>query len=597
MKQTLEQQIGHAAYLAMKVEPDYVRLASLLMKAGKRERAKLLDTTPKEQLELALGYLAQPELTRERDRWMAWMREDRRRIAALKYYYSDPAHYADFICDWGVTSDPRAIAEGRFSLMPFHLWKKQRELVKWAIGLWRSGKQGCVVKGRDVGASWIAMALLCTMSVFERNFAGGIASATEVKLDRSGDPDTLLYKAREFVRHLPVEFRAGYDETKHSHYLRLFFPETGSTITGEAGANTGRGGRKSLVVVDEAAFFENPKAIDAALAATTNCRIDISTPNGINAFFERAHNQAIERFDITWRDDPRKNQAWYDKKKAEMDPVVFAQEIDANFYASAEGVLIPPQWASAAVGLAKRLGLEPTGAKRGALDVADVGKDRCAFAGTHGFELRALTSWSGKDIDTHSSTAKAFTLCTLYGVEDLIYDATGVGSAVRGAARVLNEARIEAKEEPIRISEFVAAGKPVFPERLVPGTNRKAKDMFLNRAAQAGWMLRLRFLEAYRAVNGEPYNPEHIISIDPDLPELSRLMAELSQPIVKETATGKLMLEKTPKGARSPNLFDVVSYAFAPRIMPLVISDQTLQRLLAATSGSSAMPTDEGFSE
>lgn len=566
---------AEATYQASHVKPDYVRLAESLEVESGATRRKLVTHSSKPDLEKALLYLSKPKGERDRERRKAWMREDPKRAAALKHYYH--SHIADFINDWGVTIDPRVIAEGKFAIMPFHLWPKQRELVAWILELWRTGRPGVVVKGRDVGASWVAMATLVSLAIFELNFAGGIASATEVKLDRSGDPDTLMYKAREFLRHLPEEFRAGYEESKHSNYLRLQLPATGSSITGEAGDNTGRGGRKSLVIVDESAFFEHPLMIDAALAATTNCRIDISTPHGVNAFYDRAHNDSIARLDVSWRDDPRKDQAWYDRKKSEMDPVVFAQEVDADFYASAEGVLIPSMWVAAAVGLLEKLGLEPSGIKLGALDVSDVGKDRCAFAARHGCLLSHATSWTGTGSDVHATTAKAFTLCDLQDLSELVYDSNGVGSGVRGAARALNESR-EA-EGKIHVSEFIASGTPLFPERKVPGTNRKNKDLFLNRAAQAAWHLRNRFLESFKASKGEQYDPEMIISIDRNIPELTRVLAEFSQPQIKETATGKLQLVKAPAGTRSPNFFDAVSYAFAPRMMPIAINDRLLVSL------------------
>jgi hypothetical protein len=575
-----------ATHEAMLVLPRYAQIGLALVSASKSDRRHLLATTPKAELAEALEYMTAPAEERERERMMKWMRKDPRRIGMLKHYYGKMRRIADFIDDWGITIDTRALAEGKPALVPFKLWPKQRRLVDWILQCWIDGVPGVVVKGRDVGASWIGMAVLCCLGLFEKRFAGGIASATEVKLDRSGDPDTLMFKAKEFLRHLPEEFRAGFDDQKHAQYLRMQLPETQSTVTGEAGDNTGRGGRKAVVIVDEAAFFEHPELIDASLAATTNCRIDISTPHGINAFFYRANNDAIRRFDIDWRDDPRKDQAWYDKKKGEMDSVIFAQEIDANFYASAEGVLIPPQWVAAAVGLLQKLGIEPSGARTSALDVSDVGKDRCAWVGRHGQELQNASTWTGQGSDTTGTTTRAFGLCDQHGYQELVYDATGVGSGVRGAARVMNERRAEEGSSTVVVSEFVAGATPMFPERKVPGTNRKAKDMFVNRAAQAGWMLRLRFQESFKASQGQEYDVENIISINPALPDLSRVLAELSQPQVKETATGKIQLEKTPKGARSPNYFDSISYNYAPRVLPLNISDKLL-----ASLGASNGPT------
>lgn len=576
-------QLAEATYQAMLVEPDFVVVAHRLLKTSGAERAALIKGVTPEILEKALTYLAAPVNLRERERRLGWLRADPRRVTMLRHYYK--SHIVDFIDDWGMTSDPREIAIGKLALIPFKLWPAQRKVLDGLLQDWRDSRPAVLVKGRDVGASWLIVSLLCSLCIFETNFAAGIGSATEVKLDRSGDPDTLMWKAREFMKYLPPEFNAGYEEQKHSHYLRMTFPESGGSLTGEAGDNIGRGGRKSIYAVDESAFIDRPQLVDASLAATTNFRFDVSTPNGINAFFERANNDAIHRYDLTWRDDPRKNQAWYDKKKRELDPVVFAQEIDANFYASAEGVLIPPQWVSGAINLMERKGILPSGAKIAALDVADLGKDRCGFGVAHGNHIETVMTWTGTGTDIHGTVTKAFNLCDMYGVTEMIYDSTGVGAGVRGSARILNEIRVSQGQPVITVIEFVAAGTPLFPDRKVPGTNRLAKDLFLNRAAQGAWYLRSHFQEAYKANEGEDYDPEGIISINPSIPELSRLTAEFSQPTVKETASGKWQIEKTPKGTRSPNMYDVVMMLRAPRKRPMRISDGMISAVEQLAAG------------
>ena len=503
--------------------------------------------------------------------YLARMRAHPEIIPGLKAHYAE--HPAEFIATWGYTTDPRSIARGRPALVPFVLFPKQVELIEWMVDRWRCGEPGTVVKSRDVGASWCAMALLGTLAIFHQNFAAGVASATEVKLDRSGDPDTLFYKLREFVRHLPPEFQGGYDRDKSDAYLRVAFPETGSSVTGEAGVQAGRGGRKSLYIVDESAHMPNPRAIDASLAATTECRIDMSSVNGIgNSFYERANNPHIKRFDLTWRDDPRKDQKWYDDQVARLDPIVVAQEIDCSFTASVEGVVIPAAWVQAAIGLHERLGIKPTGARYGGLDVADRGVDKNASAVRHGLLLEHVESWSGANSDIFATTSRAFRLCDERSLTEFLYDADGLGAGVRGDARVLNEER----DAKIVVHEYRGSGAPLFPTQTVPRTNRTNEDFYANRKAASWWHLRMLFAESYKASRGEPYDKENIISISPKIPELSRLVAELSQATVSETATGKLVVDKVGDGERSPNLADSVVIAFAPRDWPMVISDSVL---------------------
>jgi phage terminase large subunit len=500
--------------------------------------------------------------------------------ALLEYYRTHPW---DFINDFGVTIDTREIAKGNAALVPFILTPKQRELIEWMYERWRKGEPGTIVKSRDVGASYCAMALLATLCVLERDFAGGIVSATEVKLDRVNDPDTLLYKARVFLKHLPVEFAAGYIEDKHSSYLRIIIPGTNSTITGEAGEQAGRGGRKAIVIADESAHFQHPKAIDAALAATTPCRIDLSSVNGTaNSFYERAHNPDIPRFDITWRDDPRRDEAWYEAKRLTTDPVILAQEYDCDFGASTEGALILSAWISSVIGAAEKLGIEAAGERRAGFDVADEGRDKCAVAVRHGVRLTYLEAWSGKGSNIHKSTQRALGICDLRGCPTLDFDSDGLGSGVRGDAVDINAKRVKAGKPAVETVPFRGSAAVYDPDgSMIEG--RSNRDHFANAKAQCYWHLRDRFQLTHRVVDavarGEPieYDADALISIDPELPQLNALVAELTQPRWVMTAAGKVLIDKAPDGVASPNLADAAMIAFNPfRVAAFFASARTV---------------------
>jgi hypothetical protein len=84
-----------------------------------------------------------------------------------------------------------------------------------------------------------------------------------------------------------------------------------------------------------------------------------------NPFARRRHGGKVSVFSFHWRDDPRKDQEWYNKKCHDLDdPVVIAQEIDLDYSASLEGVLIPSKWVQAAVDAHKKLDIEITGEHR-----------------------------------------------------------------------------------------------------------------------------------------------------------------------------------------------------------------------------------------
>jgi hypothetical protein len=514
------------------------------------------------------------------------IKADRAYLPRLKSYYAD--HIADFISDWGMTMDPRNAGTKIPVVMPFVLWPKQREFISYIDRKWRAKEPGLAEKSRDQGVSWLAMAYAVSRGLLGRNFVAGVGSSKEDKVDLSGDPSCLFYKGRMFLQNLPREFKGDWDVRSKActAHMRIMFPDTDSAVVGEAGDNIGRGGRTSIYFVDEAAHIERPKLIDASLSATTDCRIDMSSVNGMaNSFAEKRHSGKIEPFTMNWRSDPRRDDEWGRKKESELDPVIWASEYELNYNASVEGVIIPFLWVQAAVGLHERLGIKCTGARVAALDVADRGMDKNAFADRHGPLLLHCESWSGKDSDIYATTANAFRLCDERGLKGFDYDADGLGAGVRGDARVLNERRTEKgadgrpKGRAITVASFRGSASPLFPERMVPGTDRKAEDFYANLKAQAWWGLRFRFNESFKASKGDPYDPDNLICISRDIPELTRLMAELSQPVYKINTAGKILVDKQPDETMSPNLADAVMMCYAPRKPQLFISDDVLGKI------------------
>lgn len=275
---------------------------------------------------------------------------------------------------------------------------------------WSNRENGITEKSREMGLSWTAIGLACSLCLFNKEMVIGFGSRKEEYVDSTGDPKALFWKARKFVETLPVEFRGSWSEKKHAPYMRVEFPETGAVIKGEAGDNIGRGDRTTLYLVDEAAFLQRPLLIDAALSQTTRCRIDLSSVNGMaNPFAQKRHGGKIPVFTFHWRDDPRKDEEWYRRECEKIDnPVVVAQELDLNYSASAEGVLIPSEWVQAAVDAHIKLGIQPTGKRLGAMDVADEGRDKNAFSTRHGFLTENVREWSGVGSDIYQSVEKVF---------------------------------------------------------------------------------------------------------------------------------------------------------------------------------------------
>ncbi len=498
------------------------------------------------------------------------LRKKPKAIAGMRAFYKE--NPAQFIIDWGVTFDPRNVEVGLPTLMPFFLFPKQEEWVTWFMERWKNKEPGITDKSREMGLSWLTIAVSSTICLFNDGVVAGFGSRKEEYVDKKGDPKSLLYKARQFVAHVPEEFRPGYDERKHAPYMRLEFPNTGSVIAGESGDGIGRGARASFYFVDESAWMPRPELIDASLSQTTNCRIDVSTPRGMNNPFARKRfGGAISVFSFHWREDPRKDQAWYDKTCKDIDnPVVIAQEVDLDYSASVEGIVIPSAWVQAAVDAHVKLGITPSGQRKAGLDIADEGIDKNAYCGRYGILLEYLEIWSGKGSDIYETVEKSFMLCDVLGYPEVYYDADGMGAGVRGDAKSINRNRTQ----EIIFNPFRGSGEVLDKEQYPfsteeDGRNRQRgptnEDFFGNFKAQAWWSLRTRFQKTYRWVTqGIECNPDEIISISSGVSDLSALISELSQPTYRQNDVGKIIIDKLADGARSPNRADSAMIAFAP---------------------------------
>lgn len=514
----------------------------------------------------------QPVLKKRSDAVLRLQRATAVEKEDLRQYYAE--NIADFINDWGMTFDPRNVERKLPSAIPFILFQRQREAVDEIIDAWRNSEDLLMEKCRDMGLSWLAVAIGASLCMLHKGVQIGYGSRKEILVDRIGDPDSLFFKARFFVEWVPSFFRPGWKPDKHAPHMRIAFPHTGSTMRGEAGNNIGRGGRASVYFTDEDAFMQNGQLVDAALSQNTNCRVSISSVNGMqNSFAERRHSGRVRVFTFRWESDPRKDQAWYDKQVARLDPVIVAQEIDLSYSASVSGVVIPYEWAQACVDAHHVLGIGPVGNRRGALDVADEGTDKNAFAGATDLLLEYLNEWSGKGSDIMETVERAHEICADEGYPYYHYDADGLGAGVRGDARVVNqhaEIKIDARQ-------FRGSGAVLNPTHEIPTLYsdeghedkkvvRTNEDYFKNRKAQGWWYVRMRCLATYRAVTtGQmPDNLDLLISFSSKLPLLQRFLNELSQPTYVKDPTGKIVINKSPDGAKSPNLADSAMILFGP---------------------------------
>lgn len=492
-------------------------------------------------------------------------------LPGLRTFYKE--NPAQFIIDWGCTYDPRTKGK-RPAFIPFVLFAKQEEFIDWIIQRWRHEENGVAAKSRELGISWACVAVACTICLFTPDITIGFGSRKEEYIDSNGDIGSLLEKCRFFVSNLPKEFKGGWTRSKNTVFKKIEFPHMKSLIKGCSGDDMGRADRFTLFFKDEAAFIPRPLIVEAAISSATDTCIDVSTPNGTdNPFFEKLDQGEISSFIFHWKDDPRKDDDWYEKKKIQIgNPVIIAQELDLNFKASVDCIVIPYEWVEAAVDAHIKLNVEITGKRKIGFDVADKGKDKNAVSIQHGILIEHIEEWSGVGGDIFLSVEKVFRIAKEMRCEEVHYDADGLGASVRGDARVIGE---RLGNGHIKFIPFQGSGGVIYPEEMVykkeidedfkdRELQRKNKDFFANYKAQSWWYLRELFKNTYRAVvQGEKFDPDEIISLSSKMKDLRKVMMELSQPTYGENSAGKLLINKLPDNSKSPNEGDAVMIASA----------------------------------
>jgi len=295
---------------------------------------------------------------RERLHHLARAEEDEGyRAALLTKFIRDPAFFMS-CCLW--TFDPRKAKHKRY--MPFLLFARQEEFINEAKRAMEIGYDFGAEKSRDTGVTWCVLGLLLHSWLFEMGFAALIGSRKVDSVDKAGDPSSHFYKLMFMVENLPSWLvPPGWTgKQPWRTYLKMENPFTRSVITGEsANEDFGRGGRYKVVFPDEFAAWEWAAAAWTSCGESTECRLPVSTPRGMN-FFGRLMNprnkeNAMAKFRLHWKDDPRHGRTEIDprtnkqfypyeeraRKRYDYDTTMLAQEIEIDYNRSVKGRVYP----------------------------------------------------------------------------------------------------------------------------------------------------------------------------------------------------------------------------------------------------------------
>ena len=490
----------------------------------------------------------------------------------------------DFVDHWGHTIDPRLVNQGKRSNIPFLLFPKQTEYMRWLYERFTLREHGVVVKSRDAGVTWLDCEFVLVMWLFMQGFVGGIGSRKEEYVDQSKNMKAMMQRILHQLEYTPrclwppdLVWKKGKPTPESYAHKRLENPSNGSYIVGEAGDNIGRGDRYAIALVDEAAFLENQARVNAALSNTTECQIDVSTVNGAgNEFFRKMehYRDTRQRFDFDWRDDPRKDLAWYEMMKAQLDPVIVAQEIDRDPFASNTNSFFDPAWIEFAVDAHERLKFDPIYTRILAWDPADGNDPHAAVHRVgnviHDAVAEKMNVVEGEDWIHQRMDA--------FDPDIFIYDAEGMGSPVMQFSE-----EMRGKNEKVHSVAFYGSGPVLYPAHRftteleevdtygpedVEGIQTN-KERLENLRAQCFWWIRERLWRTWVEVCREkeglsrgPHPNNSLISFSSACAHLRDLQAEMSIPRKVDSARNKIKVESKKelanRGVASTNLTDGV---------------------------------------
>ena len=241
--------------------------------------------------------------------------------------------------------------------IPFLLWDYQEQAAKEIIKAIEEGYDLPIEKSRDLGLSWLLIAIF----VWGWNFRQWdllVGSQKFENVDTRGNIKSLLEKARYIISRSP-DFLIPPLRIKETDKTGiLVHPHHRATLAGESNnTNFGRSDRRKAILFDEFASWEQTdESAWQSCGSTTKCRIPLSTPNtrGTNCHFfivtSNAHKNNRPILKLHWTLNPvfakdsytddlgKIRSPWYDEqcRRATLQREV-SQELDIDYEASMAG--------------------------------------------------------------------------------------------------------------------------------------------------------------------------------------------------------------------------------------------------------------------
>lgn len=247
-----------------------------------------------------------------------------------------------FITHYLKTFDPRPEAAPHH--LDFILYPFQEEYVRGTVDAILRGYDILDEKSRDMGVSWLALAVRFYLWCCKDSYQGLVGSRKEEYVD-DGTLKSLFPKLDYFIEHIkdPLLLPKGFDRKKHRTYMKLVNPENGNTITGESSnKNFSRGGRFDDVFFDELGFWPDARSSWTAAGDATRCRHAVTTPPDEPSYAKTLrYSGKVKVRTWHWQLHPNKDQAWYDYEKSRRTEEEVLHELDISWEYSNVGKPYP----------------------------------------------------------------------------------------------------------------------------------------------------------------------------------------------------------------------------------------------------------------
>jgi len=255
-------------------------------------------------------------------------------------------------------SGQEVMVSGARSRRPFVLWPVQVAAARDLYHDITSPGNKAIVwdKSREMGASWLALAVIMWFWLFIPDTHALLLSRKEELVDNGEDPKSLFYKMRYMLRNTPFWLLP---KTGEQH-RKLTNEENGSSIIGDTTtAEVGHGGRVTIAVCDEAARMDRFADIWGGLQDTAHVRLAVSTAKGWNSFAELKRSGRAKLYPLAWWDHPQKGRGrtmgmhpytgraaivspWYLEYCKTASPRDVAQNLDMDDAAAGQAIFDAP---------------------------------------------------------------------------------------------------------------------------------------------------------------------------------------------------------------------------------------------------------------